>query len=47
MHDVCDSLSKPHSVQSHTYGIAKGKDQTNGPTQLGAEAATDQKVGPT
>lgn len=46
-HEVCNSLSKAHSVHGHSYSIGKGKDQADGPTQLWAEAATDQEVGPT
>lgn len=45
-HEVSNSLSKAHSVHRHSYSIRKGKDQTDWPTELWAEAATDQEVGP-
>lgn len=46
-HEVSDSLRKAHSVHGHSYGVGEGKDQTDGATQLWAEAATNQEVGPT
>lgn len=47
MYEVCNSLSKAHRVHGHSRSIGKGKDQTNGSTQLWTKATTDQEVGPT
>lgn len=41
VHEVNNSLSEAHSVHGHSHSIGKGKNQTNGPTQLWAEATTD------
>lgn len=44
-HEVCDSLSKAHSVHCHSHSIGKSKDQANRAAQLRTEAATYQEVG--
>lgn len=47
MHELHNSLSEAHGVHGHSHGVGKGEDQADGSTQLRAEAATDQEVGPT